>query len=61
MTKGDIKWIKKHTEKTETARKLLPVPAGPKAIMISFSFKALIYSTCFFDLPITDCLGVLIN
>ena len=46
---------------TETAKKLFPVPAGPKDITISFSFNALIYSDCFSDLAITDFLGVLIN
>ena len=46
---------------TETAKKLFPVPAGPNDIIISFSFKALMYSDCFSDLAITDLFGVLIN
>ena len=46
---------------TETAKKLFPVPAGPRDIVISFSFKALMYSDCFSDLAITDFFGVFIN
>ena len=46
---------------TDTAKKLFPVPAGPRDIIISFSFKAFIYSDCLPDLAITDFLGVLIN
>ena len=46
---------------TETAKKLFPVPAGPKAITISFSFNDLMYSDCFSERAITDFLGVLIN
>ena len=46
---------------TETAKKLFPVPAGPKDNIISFSLKTLIYSDCFSDLAITDFFGVFIN
>ena len=46
---------------TDTAKKLFPVPAGPSAIVMSFSFNALMYSDCFFDLAMTDFFGVLIS
>ena len=48
-----IKTPKKSVIATETAKKLFPVPAGPRDITMSFSFKALIYSDCFSDLAIT--------
>ena len=46
---------------TATAKKVFPVPAGSCwNWSISFSFNALTYSFCFFDLGITDFFGVLI-
>ena len=44
---------------TATAKKVLPVPAGPADIIISLCLKALTYSFCFSDLGIIDFLGVL--
>ena len=43
---------------TATAKKVLPVPAGPDEIIISLCLNALTYSFCFSDLGIIDFLGV---